>query len=137
MQPGRGRRCATLSDHLKERGLLLLCLPSRLQDAHSKELDLRAPVAKQRAKRFNLEEELRVRAGACQEVMLGIQYRSLPSQHCPATLLPLPPPLPIRFHAAAQGRGGPVRLRKQAGAAHLPSARGGRLMQRGGAAVKF
>lgn len=31
-----------------------------LQDAQRKELDLRAPVTKQRAKKFNLEEELRV-----------------------------------------------------------------------------
>lgn len=30
------------------------------QDAQRKELDLRAPVSKQRAKRFNLEEELKV-----------------------------------------------------------------------------
>lgn len=29
-----------------------------VQDAQKKELDLRAPVSKQRAKRFNLEEEL-------------------------------------------------------------------------------
>lgn len=31
------------------------------QDAQRKELDLRAPVSKQRAKKFNLEEELKVR----------------------------------------------------------------------------
>ena len=32
-----------------------------LQDAQRKELDLRAPVQKQRAKKFNLEEELEKR----------------------------------------------------------------------------
>lgn len=37
------------------------CLAPAAQDAQKKELDLRAPVSKQRAKRFNLEEELAVR----------------------------------------------------------------------------
>lgn len=39
-----------------------------LQDAQRKELDLRAPVSKQRAKKFNLEEELKV--GAALRCML-------------------------------------------------------------------
>lgn len=35
------------------------------QDAQARELDLRAPVSKQRAKRFNLEEELAVSGRGC------------------------------------------------------------------------
>lgn len=39
--------------------MAIACIPA-LQDAAKKELDLRAPVAKQRAKKFNIEEELAV-----------------------------------------------------------------------------
>lgn len=41
----------------------LPCHVTALQDAQRKELDLRAPVSKQRAKKFNLEEELAVSRG--------------------------------------------------------------------------
>jgi hypothetical protein len=145
-----------------------------LQDAQAKELDLRAPVSKQRAKRFNLEEELAVsgaslaqqagqrgaaavgalgspwpawlactladhsqRSSSCDlnaayasyaERMHSKQLRLVTLVLPPGTLCRSVRQCPEPFcccgsPAAAQGRGGPQHLRKQAGAATQAAAR--------------
>ena len=59
------------------------------QDARRKELDTRAPVSKQRAKRFNLEEELQVGAAAA-----AARARSPTPQTAHPQITP-PPPRPL------------------------------------------
>lgn len=70
-----------------------------LQDAQKKELDLRAPVSKQRAKKFNLEEELRVRSAVlwlCRVQARGAWPPTGPCCGLPM-LVPPAPALPQRL----------------------------------------